>query len=702
MPNNTIRSFSQSSVRRATGFKENLENGDLNSQDVAMTSFSIGQNKTQSPTHFATSSILMRGGNNGTVGNSNSVWAYSSSRAGNSQRGLGTIGGSSSMTGNLSSATAAASSSSKGRTISDSRREGLKTILTFLSKRGYPNQINPKTLNSPTRALYLEVLQFIISQYDSRIKISRPDDEIPRFFKDIGYPITINRTTIIAPGAPNTWPQHIAAMAWLCELLDYEQAVFPHLNYSKDGEFGGYMADTSLTSTISNIFQHTNPSTTANGFPNFDGGNGTLDSSKLLSQTLNRRLSESYKLFLSGQNDGGLLNETLEAYCRERKNQAQQALEKKKHELEQMNMEIQKINHELQEGELLLQRNHTLSQDLLKMEHAVGQCQNSIRQMENSCNDAENVLKIKRKELRDVEDEIEKLQKRIANQGIQRDDVSRVYQDMKVKRQTIRNLRTERENTEKENWEIELSIEELSTNLYNLSRVWNSIYQEITNITSNEIRENEVCSFNLLQPLSLNVSYSGNHDTKSLGVDGIIGQSWSNMKHSCKRCIVEVEMWKRKLKTQEVQFSEIMKSTKDTIIQKKQACDALEKKIKNLDGDLTVCDKREMRQLEQIQEKVRSYKTELDQNKDEALKRLEKAKSRIIQLEQQSSLQESHSRNEIIQCKQVIQSDAEAIFKLKEYIVQVLSNSLNSVSHLKNQTKLKNQSKLIQVEQWKK
>ncbi|KAH8582857.1 coiled coil [Cryptosporidium sp. chipmunk genotype I] len=696
MSSNVFRPFGQNSMRRTTGFRENSENGDLNSQDVAMTSFSIGQNKTQSPTHFATSSLFMRGGNSSNISNANNAWANSSSRGGNSQRGVNTIGPSS-MTGNMGSA---AASSSKGRSVLDSRREGLKTILTFLSKRGYPNQINPKTLNNPTRALYLEVLQFIISQYDSRIKISKPDDEIPRFFKDIGYPITINKTTIIAPGAPNTWPQHIAAMAWLCELLDYEQAVFPHLNYSKDGEFGGYMADTSLTSTLSNIFQHTN-SNIANSFPNFEGNSSNLDSSKLLSQTLNRRLSESYKLFLNGQNDGGLLNETLEAYCRERKNQAQQALEKKKHELEQMNMEIQKINHELQEGELLLQRNHTLSQDLLKMEHAVGQCQNSIKQMGNSCNDAENILNIKKKELRDIEDEIEKLQKRIANQGIQRDDVSRVYQDMKVKRQTIRNLRTERENTEKENWEIELSIEEHSTNLYNLSRVWNSIYQEITNITSNDIRTNEVCSFNLLQPLSLNISYSGSND-KSQGVDGIIGQNWSNMKHSCKRCIVEVEMWKRKLKTQEVQFNEIMKSTKDTIIQKKQACDALEKKIKNLDGDLSVCDKREMRQLEQIQEKVRNYKAEFDQNKDEALKRLEKAKSRIVQLEQQSSLQESHSRNEIIQCKQVIQSDAEAIFKLKEYIAQNLSNFLNSISHLKNQAKLKNNSKLIEVEKWKK
>ncbi|KAF7456061.1 HEC/Ndc80p family protein [Cryptosporidium felis] len=697
MSSNAFRTFAQGSVRRTTGFRENSENGDLNSQDVSLTSFSIGQNKTHSPSHFATASLSARGGTANGLGNVGGPWTHSSSRTGNSQRS-GNVLGSTSVHGNASSVAA----SSKGRSISDSRREGLKTILTFLSKRGYPHQINPKTLNSPTRALYLEVLQFIISQYDSRIKISKPDDEIPRFFKDIGYPNTINRTTIIAPGAPNTWPQHIAAMAWLCELLDYEQAVFPHLNYSKEGELGGYTADAALTGTLPNVFQQ-QAASFGTGFQSQEGG-GVLgvDSSKLLSQTLNRRLSESYKLFLSGQSDGGLLNETLEAYCRERKSQAQQALEKKKHELEQMAMEIQKINHELQEGELLLQRNHTLSQDLLKMEHAVSQCQNSIRQTENSCNDADNVLSIKRKELRDIEDEIERLQKRIANQGIQRDDVSRVYQDMKVKRQTIRSLRTERENTEKENWEIELSIEESSTALYNLGRAWNSIYQEILNATSSEIRSSEVSSFTQLQPLSLNISYSENSD-KSRGIDGIIGQAWSSMKHSCKRCVVEVEMWKRKLKTQEVQFSEMMKSTKDTIVQKKQACDALEKKIKNLDGDLTVCDKREMRQLEQIQEKVKSYKTEFDRKKDEALKRLEKAKSRILQLEQQSNLQDSHSNNEVLQCKQVIQSDAEAIFKLKEQVIFALSNTLGSISQLKNQTKLKNNSKLIEVDhQWKK
>ncbi|KAH8740544.1 HEC protein [Cryptosporidium ryanae] len=679
-----------------------MVDGDVNNKDVSMTNYSINHTKyknTQSPSHFATSSLIMQGngaigvsGSNG--GGSNNIWTNSSSRGGNSQRGGSYFGptGNVSGTANLTSATL----SSKGRSVFDNRKEGLKTILTFLSKRGYPNQINPKTLNSPTRALYLEVLQFIISQYDPRIKISKPDEEIPRFFKDIGYPNTINKTTIIAPGAPNTWPQHIAAMSWLCELLDYEQAVFPHLNYSRDGDFG-YVADVSLTSTLSNIFQQTNQS----GFQNNDMGSN-IDSSKLLSQTLNRRLSESYKLFLNGQNDGGLLNETLEAYCRERKKQAQQAYEKKKHELEQMNMEIQKINHELQEGELLLQRNHTLSQDILKMEHAIGQSQNSIRQMDNSCSDKENVLKIKRSELRGVEDEIERLQKKIANQGIQREDVSRVYQDMKVKRQNIRNLRVERENTEKENWEIELKIEDYSNKIYNASRVWNNVYQEIMNITSNEIRNNEVPSFILLQPLTINISKSFDNQDKIQTVDDIICQNWSNMKHSCKRCVVEVEMWKRKLKTQEVQFSEIMKSTKDTIIQKKQACDALEKKIKNLDSDLNLCDKREMRQLEQIQEKVKNYKLELDQKKDESLKRLEKAKGRILQLEQQSNLQEEHSRNEIIQCKQVIQSDAESIYKMKEFVIYNLSNTLNSIAQLKNQIKLKNNAKIVEISQIRK
>ncbi|OII73536.1 hec ndc80p family protein [Cryptosporidium andersoni] len=653
-----------------------------------------GTNKGQSPTHYATTSFSIKGtglavgGIYKGVSNQN-IPVNSNNRVMKSNVNSNTTfinsGNNSGSYQNISVNSLTASS--RTRNYSDNKREGLKTILTFLSKRGYHGQINPKSLSSPTRTLYLEVLQFIINQYDPKIKLSRPDEDIPRFFKDIGYPFTINKTTIIAPGAPNTWPQHIAAMSWLCELLDYEQATFPYLNFSKEGELN-FVPDLTGTSTLANAFTGTAGSMNADHM--------SIDSAKLLSQTLNKRLSESYKLFLGGQSDGGLLAETLEAYCRERKGQAQQAFDRKKQDLEQMQMEMQKIQHELQEGDLLFQKNHTLSQDILKMEYAVGQCLTAIRQVDNSYSDKENIMQIKRKELRTIEDEVEKLQKRIATQSIQRDDVSRVYQDMKVKRQTIRNLRSDREKAEKENWALELQIEELSTKLYQLSRLWNNKYQEIINITSNEIRNHEIGSFNSLQNLSMSILNSDelNNETR---IDDIIGQSWRNMKHSCKKCIVEVEMWRRKLKTQEIQFNEIIKSTKDTIIQKKQACDALEKKIRNLDGDMTVCDKREMRQLEQIQEKVKKYKTEFEQKKDEALKRLETARSRVAKLEQQLVLAENHAKNELQQCKQVINSDVSLLHKLKSNISLYMSQLLNNVVETSYMEVEKNELKLTEL-----
>ena len=48
----------------------------------------------------------------------------------------------------------------------------------------------------------------------------KPEEQIPKLFKQLGYPFMISKSYMFALGSPHTWPHILAAVSWL---LDYIQ-----------------------------------------------------------------------------------------------------------------------------------------------------------------------------------------------------------------------------------------------------------------------------------------------------------------------------------------------------------------------------------------------------------------------------------------------------------------------------------------------
>ena len=45
------------------------------------------------------------------------------------------------------------------------------------------------------------------------------EDEIPAFFKQLGYPYSISKNSLLAVGAPNSWPSLLACLHWLLDVV---------------------------------------------------------------------------------------------------------------------------------------------------------------------------------------------------------------------------------------------------------------------------------------------------------------------------------------------------------------------------------------------------------------------------------------------------------------------------------------------------
>ncbi|CAB4023874.1 kinetochore NDC80 homolog [Paramuricea clavata] len=123
----------------------------------------------------------------------------------------------------------------------------IKDILQFLSENDYQHPISTKTMQIPTSKEFLKVFSFLYSRISpnatyKKLVEKRPEEEVPKILKSLGYPFTIHKTSLSNVGSPHTWPILLGALHWLMELVkfamavndDVEQCLFPELDGTDD------------------------------------------------------------------------------------------------------------------------------------------------------------------------------------------------------------------------------------------------------------------------------------------------------------------------------------------------------------------------------------------------------------------------------------------------------------------------------------
>jgi len=117
---------------------------------------------------------------------------------------------------------------SGGRKVEDPRpirdkaymSKSIRKLIIYLSEHGYDRSISSQILTSPTTKDFLAIISFLLANVDANFKfIGKFEDEIPSVLKLVGYPTTVGRSALTAIGNPTSWPQLLAALSWLTDLL---------------------------------------------------------------------------------------------------------------------------------------------------------------------------------------------------------------------------------------------------------------------------------------------------------------------------------------------------------------------------------------------------------------------------------------------------------------------------------------------------
>ncbi|KAM8975941.1 kinetochore protein NDC80 homolog [Pelodytes ibericus] len=97
----------------------------------------------------------------------------------------------------------------------------IRQLCEFLNENGYAQTLTVKSLQGPSTKDFLKIFAFIYSFICPNYEIpdSKFEEEIPRLFKELGYPFALSKSSMYTVGAPHTWPQIVAALMWLIDCV---------------------------------------------------------------------------------------------------------------------------------------------------------------------------------------------------------------------------------------------------------------------------------------------------------------------------------------------------------------------------------------------------------------------------------------------------------------------------------------------------
>ncbi|KAM9320413.1 kinetochore protein NDC80 homolog [Gastrophryne carolinensis] len=97
----------------------------------------------------------------------------------------------------------------------------IRQLCEFLNENGYSQTLTVKSLQGPSTKDFLKIFAFIYSFICPNYEIpdSKFEEEIPRIFKELGYPFALSKSSMYTVGAPHTWPQIVAALVWLIDCI---------------------------------------------------------------------------------------------------------------------------------------------------------------------------------------------------------------------------------------------------------------------------------------------------------------------------------------------------------------------------------------------------------------------------------------------------------------------------------------------------
>lgn len=100
--------------------------------------------------------------------------------------------------------------------------QSVHKIIGYLQESGYPQHVIQKTLTTPTQKEFVSIFQYLYHKFDPNFQFAKKmDEDVLTCLKALKYPFadTISRSQLTAVGSPHSWPNMLAVLTWMVEML---------------------------------------------------------------------------------------------------------------------------------------------------------------------------------------------------------------------------------------------------------------------------------------------------------------------------------------------------------------------------------------------------------------------------------------------------------------------------------------------------
>ncbi|XP_033740371.1 kinetochore protein NDC80 homolog [Pecten maximus] len=467
----------------------------------------------------------------------------------------------------------------------------IKDLVMFLTERQFPQSISPKVLQSPTGGDFMKIFEFIYGFLNPKCSVSR--DDVPKIFKQLGYPFTITKSSMHSVGSPHTWPTLLAGLNWLVNLI----------RWGLSGEI-----ESSYFPSVDDDFENSVPET----------------------KIMYYYFEQTYSAYMAGQ-------DSFEDY--------DEQLEKKMYERccgtaggnDSLEMEHKRLRAELEllENDMEGQKTTKEARDILKldderyMDH-LSQIDIHRQGLEKQCAEAEEELNEAMADAKCAESNKQKMNALFEDQKLSQADVERIkLNGRELQRQRQEAERRESE-TDKEIWEKEMELSKEHEKLEEHCNEYNKLAQKLK-----------------LIPLSAENAYGVDYELKPSYLGYMDSRFTDTIKPALlqlkKQCSASVHT----KSTEMMQVQESLEQVHEYVNEMKDDINMLESRSKRM-GDELECKKQVFqREFQQAQEEMESLQRELmelqtfsqislqDANRDlkNAYKAFEQSKMEIAETE---------------------------------------------------------------------
>uniref|UniRef100_A0A8D1UNB1 Kinetochore protein NDC80 n=2 Tax=Sus scrofa TaxID=9823 RepID=A0A8D1UNB1_PIG len=114
----------------------------------------------------------------------------------------------------------------------------IRQLCEFLSENGYAYSVSMKSLQAPSVKDFLKIFTFLYGFLCPSYELpdTKFEEEVPRIFKDLGYPFALSKSSMYTVGAPHTWPHIVAALVWLIDCIKLHTAMKESSPLFDDGQ----------------------------------------------------------------------------------------------------------------------------------------------------------------------------------------------------------------------------------------------------------------------------------------------------------------------------------------------------------------------------------------------------------------------------------------------------------------------------------